>query len=190
MKIIGMLVVVVATLVTVNAVQKLHAAPTSRTVHVAVSPGGKITAVPGGLRGTLYHSYEPARITVKPGTTVVWTNKSALAEPHFVTFLQPDPQTGAMKGGPPWLIVRPKPGKEGSKNPLDADYLENPQYLFPSEMTGAAFRNSGMLWPARMGPPGAQSSWKTTFTAQDAGKTLKYTCVIHPWMTGEVIVTH
>jgi hypothetical protein len=94
-----------------------------------------------------------------------------------------------MKGGPPWLIVRPEAGKEGSSNPLDMDYLENPQYLFPLAMTGAAFHNSGMLWPARMGPPGAQSCWKTTFTAQDAGKTLKDTCVIHPWMTGEVIVS-
>ena len=40
-----------------------------------------------------------------------------------------------------------------------------------------------------MGPPGAQSRWKTTFTQQDAGKTFVYTCVIHPWMAGEVIVT-
>jgi hypothetical protein len=27
-----------------------------------------------------------------------------------------------------------------------------------------------------------------TFTEKDAGETLVYTCVIHPWMTGSVVV--
>ncbi len=50
------------------------------------------------------------------------------------------------------------------------------------------FRNSGYLWPSGMMPPGSQSSWKTTLTAQDAGTTFIYTCVVHPWMRGKVIV--
>lgn len=188
MRVMTVIAVAVVLLLAVPAVRTLHAAPMTGTVNVSISPGGKLTPVPGGTSATLNFSYAPARITVKAGTTVVWTNKSALPEPHFVTFLAPNPQTGEMQGGPPWLIVRPKAGKEGSKNPLDMEYLENTQYLFPSEMTGVPFRNSGMLWPARMGPPGAQSSWKTTFTEKDAGKTLTYACVIHPWMTGSVVV--
>ncbi|HYM91887.1 MAG TPA: hypothetical protein VEW91_09675 [bacterium] len=168
------------------AVRSLRAAPMSGTVNVAVSPGGQ--AVASGM-SSLTFGYSPAVVTVKPGTTVVWTNKAVLPEPHFVTFLAPDPKTGEMQGGPPWLIVRPKAGKEDSKNPLDMEFVENPLYVLPSELTGAPFRNSGYLWPERMGPPGAQSSWKTTFTQQDAGKRLVYTCVIHPWMSGAVVVT-
>ncbi len=168
------------------AVPSLRAAPMSGTVHVAISPGGG--AMGRGMT-SLTFGYAPAVVTVKPGTTVVWTNKSIMPEPHFVTFLAPDPKTGEMRGGPPWLIVRPKAGKEGSKNPMDMEFVENPLYVLPSELTGAPFRNSGYLWPERMGPPGGQSSWKTTFTQQDAGKTFVYTCVIHPWMSGSVIVT-
>ena len=168
------------------AMRSSRATAAGNTVYVAISPGGQATAV--GM-STLNFGFSPPAVTVKPGTTVVWTNKSVLPEPHFVTFLTPDPKTGMMQGGPPFFIVRPKPGKEGSKNPMDMEFLENPLYVLPSEVTGAPFRNSGYLWPARMGPPGMQSSWQTTFTANDAGKTLIYTCVIHPWMVGKVIVT-
>jgi plastocyanin len=167
-------------------VRSLGASPTPSTVSVNISPGGQASAV--GF-STLTFGYSPAAITVKPGTTVVWTNKSVLPEPHFVTFLTPDPKTGELHGGPPFVAARPKPGKEGSKDPKDMEFVEDPFYVLPSEVTGAPFRNSGYLWPARMGPPGAQSSWKTTFTAKDAGKTLIYTCVIHPWMVGRVTVT-
>lgn len=176
----------VAALVSVPlAGQSLRASPMSGTVNVAISPGGSVMA---GMP-SLTFGYVPAVVTVKPGTTVVWTSKSVLPEPHFVTFLRSDPKTGAMIEGPPWLVVRPKAGKEGSKNPVDMEFVENPLYVLPSEVTGAPFRNSGYLWPETMGPPGARSSWHTTFTQQDAGKTFVYTCVIHPWMAGEVIVT-
>lgn len=188
MRPIVLIVLVIAALAAVPVVRTLHAAPTTGTVEVAVAPGGKMEKYQGGVGATLPFNYVPARVTVKAGTTVVWTNKSILPEPHTVTFLEPNPQTGELKGGPPFIIVRPKAGKEGSKNPLDMEYLENPAYLFPSEMTGVKFRNSGFLWPARMGPPNSQASWKTTFTDADAGKTLTYTCALHPWMTGQVVV--
>ena len=182
---VAALVIAVAALAGMSlTVPSLRASPLSGTVNVAVSPGGQPVA---GMM-TLTFGYSPAAVTVKPGTTVVWTTKSVLPEPHFVTFLKPDPRTGELSG-PPFLIARPKLGKEGSKNPLDLEFVENPLYVLPSEITGAPFRNSGYLWPERMGPPGARSSWQTTFTQQDAGKTFVYVCVIHPWMAGEVIVT-
>ena len=177
------LAVLVGVLLTVHS---LRASPVSGIVHVAVSPGGQVMA---DGTSTLTFGYSPAVVTVTPGTTVVWTNKAVLPEPHFVTFLTPNPKTGELRGGPAWLIARPKVGKEASKNPLDLEFVEDPRYVLPSELTGAPFRNSGYLWPERMGPPGAKSTWKTTFTQQDAGKTFVYTCVIHPWMSGEVIVT-
>lgn|SRR5579864_2201877 len=182
------IVIVLAVFVGVPiAVSSLRAATMPGTVDVAISPGGQT----GGANGmsSLTFGYSPALVTVKPGTTVVWTNKSILPEPHFVTFLRPDPKTGEMRGGPPFMMPRPKPGKEASKNPRDLEFVEHPFYVLPSESSGAPFRNSGYLWPERMGPPGGQSSWRTTFTQRDAGKTFVYTCVIHPWMSGEVIVT-
>lgn len=111
-----------------------------------------------------------------------------LARAAYSHFLEPDQKTGELKGGPPFIVVRPKAGKEGSKNPNDLEVLENNAYVFPSEVTGVPFRNSGFLWPARMGPPGSQAVWKTTFSERDAGKTLIYTCALHPWMTGSVVV--
>ena len=179
-------IAVIALLSVPCAVQSLRASPLSGTVAVAISPGGKVE--PSGM-ASLTFGYSPVVVTVTPGTTVVWTNKSVLPEPHFVTFLRPNPQTGEMIGGPRWLVARPKAGREGSKDPRDLEFVENPLYVLPSQVTGAPFRNSGYLWPERMGPPGGQSSWQTTFTQQDAGKTFVYTCVIHPWMAGEVIVT-
>ena len=149
------LAVFVGVLLTVHS---LRASPLSGIVHVAVSPGGQVVA---GGTSTLTFGYSPAVVTVTPGTTVVWTNKSVLPEPHFVTFLTPNP--------PPWLIARPKVGKEASKNPLDLEFVEDPRYVLPSELTGAPFRNSGYLWPGRMGPPGAKSTWKTTLHAARHG---------------------
>ncbi len=45
--------------------------------------------------------YSPSVVTVTPGTTVIWTSKATLPEPHFVTFLAPNPKTGEMQGGRP-----------------------------------------------------------------------------------------
>lgn len=182
-------IAVVSLILAVPAAQRLFAAPMSGTVQVAVSPGGQMTRSPGGLGATLPFNYVPASVTVKPGMTIVWTNKSILPEPHTVTFLEPDLKTGELKGGPPFIIVRPKAGKEGSTNPADLEFIENTAYVLPSEVTGASFRNSGFLWPAKMGPPNSQSSWKTTITQADAGKSITYTCVLHPWMTGRVVVS-
>lgn len=177
-----------AVLVLAAAGQNLLAAPMSARVDVAVGTGGKMSPVSGGTMATLTHVFLPSRVSVKAGTTVVWTNRHAVPEPHTVTFLEPDPRTGELKGGPPFFFGRPRAGKEGSKNPADLEWLVHEQYVMPNKVTGAKFRNSGFLFPARMGPPNSQSSWRYTFTEMDAGKTHKYVCSLHPWMTGSVVV--
>jgi plastocyanin len=171
-----------------SAAPKMESGGKGRTVTVAVSPGGKIRPVPGGLAATGEYSYVPATVTVRPGDTVVWENKGAIPEPHTVTFLRPNPKSGELIGGGPLMMPRPKAGKEGSKDPKDLEFILNAEYLLPSELTGAKFANSGFLWAAGMGPQGAQARWSRTFSADDAGKTLVYTCALHPWMTGEVRV--
>jgi len=155
-------------------------------VHVEVSPGGKTWHVTGGAGASLNFSYFPTTVTVRPGVRVMWTNTSPLPEPHTVTFLLVNPQTGEIDG-PPLEIVRPKPGHAGSQNPVDQDVVENPLYILPSTVTHASFLNSGTLFPAGT-VPGMPSAWSVTFTATDAGKTFDYTCAYHPWMTGRVIV--
>ncbi len=181
-------ITIVSLVLALPSAQSLLAAPMSGTVNVAVGTGGKLQPAAGGTGATLNHIYVPARVTVKVGTTVVWTNKHAIPEPHTVTFLEPNMQTGELKGGPPFLFSRPKAGKEGSKNPADMEWLLHEQYVLPNDVSGAKFRNSGFLFPAKMGPPDSASSWKYTFTEMDAGKTVKYACSLHPWMTGSVVV--
>ena len=119
-------------------------------VHVGVSPGGKTWHVTGGAGASLNFSYFPTTVTVRPGVRVVWTNTSPLPEPHTVTFLPVNPQTGEIDG-PPLEIVRPKPGHAGSQNPVDQDVVENPLDILPSTVTHASFRTRDPV-PRRDGP--------------------------------------
>ena len=155
-------------------------------VYVEISPGGKAWHVTGGAGASLNFSYFPTSVTVRPGTTIVWTNMGALPEPHTVTFLPVNPKTGDIDG-PPLETVRPKPGHAGSQNPVDQEVVENPLYILPNSLTHASFLNSGTLFPAGT-VPGMPSAWRVTFAAKDAGKTFDYTCAYHPWMTGRVVV--
>lgn len=160
--------------------------PEPAIVYIQISPGGKTWRAAGAAGASLEFSYFPAAVTVHPGTTAVWENKSILPEPHTVSFVKVNPKTGYLDG-PPFKIVRPKPGREDSKDPTDLEFLENPLYVLPSAVTRAPFPNSGTLFPKGT-VPGTRWKWQMTFTARDAGKTFDYTCAYHPWMTGRVMV--
>jgi plastocyanin len=55
-------------------------------------------------------------------------------------------------------------------------------------MTGdELYVNSGWIWPKGQVPPGLPSITSFSVTFENAG-TYDYLCVIHPWMTGQVIV--
>jgi plastocyanin len=62
--------------------------------------------------------------------------------------------------------------------PLNADYT----------MTGdELYVNSGWMWPAGQAPPGAPPIKSFSVTFANAG-TYDYICLVHPWMTGQVVV--
>ena len=55
-------------------------------------------------------------------------------------------------------------------------------------MTGdELYVNSGWMWPAGQVPPGLPPITSFSVTFENAG-TYDYLCVIHPWMTGQVVV--
>jgi plastocyanin len=55
-------------------------------------------------------------------------------------------------------------------------------------MTGdELYVNSGWIWPQGQTPPGLPPITSFSVTFENAG-TYDYICVIHPWMTGQVIV--
>ena len=68
---------------------------------------------------------------------------------------------------------------------------ENVTYLPPNSnytFSGTeAYVNSGLLFPQGQVPPGAPAIEKFTVTFEKPG-TFGYACILHPWMTGNVVV--
>jgi plastocyanin len=76
-------------------------------------------------------------------------------------------------------------------NPVVIDAQSNVEYLPLNAnytMTGdELYVNSGWIWPENAIPPGLAPITSFSVTFENAG-TYDYLCVIHPWMTGRVIV--
>jgi plastocyanin len=69
---------------------------------------------------------------------------------------------------------------------IKATYLElNGNYTMSGTET---YVNSGVMWPEGQTPPGAPPIEEFTVTFETPG-TYSYTCLIHPWMTGQVDVS-
>lgn len=122
--------------------------------------------VGGGEQGVSVNLFGPASVRAHVGDTIVWTNP--YSEPHTVTF---DSGTPLPNLEP--LIPLPPDGKLGA----------NPLVAFPSFLgatppyTGTGFFHSGLL--------NRGQTFSMTFAT--AG-TFPYLCVIHPGMTGQVVV--
>jgi plastocyanin len=80
-----------------------------------------------------------------------------------------------------------------ARSPVAVDSQNNATYLQPNRnvnytMTGdELFVNSGALWPEGQIPPGAPPITSFSIKFEKAG-TYDYLCLLHPWMTGRVIV--
>jgi plastocyanin len=76
-------------------------------------------------------------------------------------------------------------------NPVVINAQNNVTYLPPNAnytMTGdELYVNSGFMWPKGLIPPGASPITSFSIKFESAG-TYDYVCVIHPWMTGQVVV--
>jgi plastocyanin len=78
-----------------------------------------------------------------------------------------------------------------STNPVVIDSENNVTYL-PLNANYTMTRdelyvNSGWMWPEGQAPPGAPPIKSFSVTFADAG-TYDYICLVHPWMTGQVVV--
>jgi plastocyanin len=172
----------------------------------------------GGGPESVVTWFTPQNVTINAGETVVWTNPTIVGEPHTVTFLiQEDyfanfespylipngteltPANPEEKNTEPLII----PGQNDtannvivaanarSTNPVVIDAQNNVTYLPLNAnytMTGdELYVNSGWMWPEGQAPPGAPPIKSFSVTFANAG-TYDYLCLVHPWMTGQVVV--
>jgi plastocyanin len=175
-----------------------------------VAAGGGNTTIP-------LHKFVPQNLEIKVGQNVTWFNPSEVGEPHTVTFvLAPNMMTGVASplavsnttkfnplppgsNNEPILI----PGEHGNGtytliavnarvfNPVAIDSQDNVKFIHPNanyEMIGTEkYINSGWFLPKGFEHkfPGSGNMFTLTFKSPG---TYGYLCVIHPWMTGSVIV--
>jgi len=157
----------------------------------------------------------PNHAEIKVGETVVFYNPTKVSEPHTVTFIM-DNSTFADFAAPflidnqttitsavPNANAEPvvMPGPEGNNvivalnnrsfMPTVIDSTGNAAYLPLNAnytVTGTEkYINSGWIWPEQLSPPGLPpiDSFSLTFSKEG---TYNYLCVVHPWMSGEVVV--
>jgi len=171
--------------------------------------------VGGGNATWFFFGYNPQKVEIKAGATVVWNVASSLtAEPHTVTFVfnnktmtyrdapfsvptptkfmslppssnsQPIVIPGSSKGMNTVLLVNGR-----VFNPTLIDSPGNVKLSAPNAKFTISgneqYVNSGWLLPKGNLPPGTSNTFSVTF--EKAG-TYDYVCMLHPWMTGTVIV--
>jgi plastocyanin len=133
--------------------------------------------VGGGTTNPLF-GYAPQNVEIKVGSSVVWYVPQALAEPHTVTFVF---DNNARING--FLVSNPRVFNPAiiDSNGVTKIYPPNSSLT----ITGTEkYVNSGWMYPN--GPlPGSSNTFSVTF--QKAG-TYNYQCLLHPWMTGQVVV--
>jgi plastocyanin len=178
----------------------------------------RIVAAGGGGPVSVLTWFVPQNISISAGETVTWVNPTVVGEPHTVSFLkQPDyfaalespylipsdtevtPANPNERNTEPLII----PGQNDTANitiiganaratsPVVIDAQNNATYLPLNAnytMTGdALYVSSGWIWPENAIPPGLAPITSFSVTFENTG-TYDYLCVVHPWMTGRVIV--
>jgi plastocyanin len=162
--------------------------------------------------------FVPQNISISAGETVTWVNPTVVGEPHTVSFLKQQDYFAAIespyliprdteltpanpneRNTEPFII----PGQNDTtsntiivannraSSPVVIDAQNNVTYLPLNAnytITGdELYVNSGWIWPEGQIPPGLPPITSFSVTFENPG-TYDYICVIHPWMTGRVIV--
>ena len=171
-----------------------------------------------GGNGSNWDKFTPQNTTINADESVKWINPMPAAEPHTVTFINDDEMfpplfavfsipnntklTPAMPSpniAPTILHDQSNPNNKllvvdnaRSSAPVVIDSTKtNITYMQPNAnytFTGdESYVNSGWMWPEGQAPPGAPPISSFTVTFEKAG-TYNYLCVIHPWMTGTIMV--
>ena len=184
-------------------------ATTSEKQTVTVAAGGGNTTAPWTV-------FVPQETRINAGDTVVWDNPTeGAAEPHTVTFVLDNStmagvvsplgvsNTTEFTVTPPGSNNEPIliPGEGGMNtliavnartfNPTIIDSQGAVQFMDPNanySMTGdEKYVNSGWFLPTGLEGlyPGSGNTFSVTF---ETPGTYEYLCIIHPWMTGSVVV--
>ena len=205
---------VVVSVIMITAIMILNngyisTATSSENQTVTVAAGGGNTTAPWTV-------FVPQEININVGDTVVWDNPTqGAAEPHTVTFVLDNntmagivsplgvSNTTEFTVNPPGSNNEPIliPGENGMNtliavnartfNPTIIDSQGAVQFMNPNAnytMTGdEKYINSGWFLPKGQEVlfPGSGNTFSITF--EKAG-TYGYLCVLHPWMTGSVVV--
>ena len=176
------------------------------------------STVGAGGNGTNWDKFTPQNVTINAGESVTWTNPMQVAEPHTVSFVKYDemfpplvapfsiPNSTELTPAMPDSNVEPTiiPDNSNPSNKLvivdnlrssapvavdatltNVTHLQlNSNYTFSGD---ESYVNSGWMWPMGQIPPGAPPITSFTVTFEKPG-TYQYICIIHPWMSGTVIV--
>ena len=182
----------------------------------AQSPVVTHVLVGGGNNTYPFYGYDPQQVEIKAGSTVIWSVPShAPLEPHTVSFVFSNKTFAGPEAPfavPSSTRFMPLPHDANSKpniipgnNETNTVIVSNAMLYDPSSIdsTGNAktfapnsnltilgneqYVNSGWLLPkgAVQIFPGSSNTFIATF--QKAG-TYSYTCSLHPWMVGKVVV--
>jgi plastocyanin len=170
----------------------------------------------GGVNGTgPFTIFYPKNIEIKAGQSVTWSNPTTVGEPHTVTFVL-DNNTMAGVVSPLAILDTTKfismlpgsnnapillPGKNGTNtiivintrtfNPVVIDSIGNTKYMNPNATYSMnrteKYVNSGWFLPQGqdLEYPGSGNTFTVTF---EKPGTYNYICILHPWMTGSIIV--
>lgn len=174
-------------------------------------------AAGGGNSTDVKTVFIPQNIEIQAGQTINWKNPTPVEEPHSVTFFKDTNQFPpflapfSVPASTEFNSLMPSPNLEPltvtnndtstktvvvanarSLSPIVVDSTgENVTYLPINAnytMDGTErYLNSGWIWPVGQNPPEAPPITDFTVTFEKPG-TYGYVCVIHPWMTGSVVV--
>ena len=171
-----------------------------------------------GGNSSTWDKFTPQNTTINAGESVVWINHMSVPEPHTVTFINDDEMfpplfaVFSIQNSTEFTPAMPSPNIEPtimpdqsnpnnklivvdnarSSAPVVIDntktnitYMQpNAKYTFTGD---ESYVNSGWMFPERQAPPGAPPISSFTLTFEKAG-TYNYICIIHPWMTGTIMV--
>lgn len=174
--------------------------------------------VSAGADGERWDKFIPQNVTINAGENVTWTNTMSVVEPHTVTFIKdkqmipPLVAPFSVSNDTEFIPAVPSPNVEPTiisddsnpnnklvivdnlrasspvvidNNRTDITYLQpNSNYSF---VGNESYVNSGWMFPVGLVPPGAPPITSFTVTFENPG-TYYYICVLHPWMSGTVMV--
>jgi plastocyanin len=175
-------------------------------------------AAGGGNSTDVKTAFIPQSIEIQAGQTINWYNPTPVGEPHSVTFFKDSTQFPlfvapfSVPASTEFNPLMSSPNLEpltvtGNDTATKTVVIANARSLSPIviDSTGQnvtylpinvnytmdgteSYLNSGWIWPDGQNPPEAPPITDFTVTFENPG-TYGYVCVIHPWMTGSVVVS-